>query len=852
GNTGVYSDAQQMLLTFNNIVTPTIVNDLRLNYTRGVFSEDFSPEFSINGGRNLSTELGLSSLTEGGLPLLSFSQDNGGNAFSDIGSSGSTNNFNVEERFNISDIAYWTRGNMTWKFGADLSHARLNVVPFFAASGGRWNFRSLNTSSNRSTTLANGGNPFASFLVGVPNNVDVRPLLLNYDYRWNSGALFAQNDWKVRPNLTLNLGLRYSLQFPRYEKNNLQGVFRTDLGRTQTLTEAQRRAVATGLGLAATAPIPSFVPTTVNIPAFAFSGEGGRSRYIVPVDYWGFEPRFGFAWSPQIFDWFRDRGAVIRGGYGISHAPLTGNNRNPNPDFGSFTQVSTLANGSSGAVDPAAPIRLGSNVPVFSGRALRDLLGVTSDGIVVDNSIAVPAFADTGFEGSSGKVPYVQNWNLTFQFEPLKNTSVELTYTGNKGTHLYLPLININPRDQDVVEFLGGQNLSTETTFSDPLGRRNLLNAVIAIPRGAVGAPFFGFSTLNRYFDPSGNSIRHAGYIDVRRRVRGGLTFTANYTYGKSIDDASDASPDTRVLTTGSAGGGHTSFGAPRQLDRSISTFDIKHNFSSTFVWDLPVGRKKWLFREAGSFVNAFLGEWTMSGVFRLQGGTPLIPVLIDTNTLGGVNRTVRPNIVEGVPIKNPLWSRDCPVGSLCEPYINPAAFMRPPKGSLGNAPRTLDVRGPMQRYFDLSFQKNFDWPFADNEKRRINFRVDLINALNSPNFRLNTAGFTNLPSEVNLTQNELNNWLAANPGRTATLAQVNALLQANRLPTGALPLNFFSVPVPEGFATRTPESFDITTVEGLKLYRLRQQFFTAADQFGTLRELGQPRYVQFGLRIFF
>ena len=59
-------------------------------------------------------------------------------------------------------------------------------------------------------------------------------------------------------------------------------------------------------------------------------------------------------------------------------------------------------------------------------------------------------------------------------------------------------------------------------------------------------------------------------------------------------------------------------------------------------------------------------------------------------------------------------------------------------------------------------------------------------------------------------------------------------------------------MPVPEGFATRTPESFDITTVEGYRLYRLRQQFFTAADQFGTLREVQQPRYVQFGIRIFF
>ncbi|HEY6187601.1 MAG TPA: carboxypeptidase regulatory-like domain-containing protein [Pyrinomonadaceae bacterium] len=855
GNTGVYSDAKQMLLAFNNIITPTIVNDLRLNYTRGVFSEDFSPEFSIVGGRNLANELGLPSLTAGGIPLFQFSSDNGGNAFSDIGSSGSTNNFNVEERFNISDIIYINRGNMTWKTGVDLSHARLNVIPFFAASGGRWQFRSLNTSSNRTTTLANGGNPFASLLIGVPNVVDVRPLLLNYDYRWDSGAAFVQNDWKVKPNLTLNLGMRYSLQYPRTEKNNLQGVFRPDLATTQTLTATQRRAIATGLGLSATSPIPDFVPTVAVNPVFAFAGMGGRSKYIVPVDYSGWEPRFGFAWSPKMKIFGIDlekNSVVIRGGYGISHAPITGNNRTPNPDFGSFTQVSTLVNGSSGAANTAAPVRLSTNPPALTGTPLFQALGVTSDGLVTTNSIAIPAFADTGFSGGSGKVPYTQNWNLTLQFEAFKGTSIEISYTGNKGTHLYMPLVNINPREREVVEFLEGLNLSADTTFNDPLGRRNLLGAIIAVPRGSVGSPFFGFNTLNRYFDPSANSIRHAGYIDVRRRVRGGLTFTANYTFAKSIDDASDASPDTRVLTTTSTQG-QVSYGAPRSIDRAISTYDIKHNFSSTFIYDFPFGRKRTYLKDMPGALNAVLGGWTMSGLFRLQGGTPLIPLLIDTNRLGGNNRTVRPNLVEGVPLINPLWTRDCPVGILCEPYINPAAFMRPPKGELGSAPRTLDVRGPMQRYFDVSFQKDFPFPWKSNEgKRRINFRVDLINAFNHPNFRLNSVGFTNIPSEALLTQTELNNWLAANPTRTATLDQVNNQLINNRLPSGALPLDFFSVPVPQGFATRTPESFDITTLQGLKLYRLRQQFFTAADQFGTLRELGNPRYIQFGIRIFF
>lgn len=863
GNSAAYSDAKQYVIADNHMFSPTLINDLRLNYTRGVFSEDFSPEFSINGGRNLATELGLPSLTSGGLPLFEISGDGGFNAFTNVGSSGSTNNFNVEERFNINDIVYWTRGNKTWKFGTDLSYARLNVVPFFGASGGRWEFRVVNTSSNRSTTAANGGNPLASLLEGVPNAVQVRPLLLNYDYRWKSGAVFVQNDWRVKPNLSINLGMRYSLQYPRTEKNDLQGVFRPDLAQTVTLTQAQRLATAIGLGLIPGTPtpppntvVPAIVPTTVLIPPFAFSGQGGRSRYIVPVDYWGLEPRFGFAWSPKFFKWGEQRGLVIRGGYGLSHATLTGNNRAPNPDLGGFTGVSTVATGSTAGstADANQPVRLTGNPPTSAGAGtpLNTLLGTTADGLVFLNSIGVPGVADAG--AGSGKVPYSQNWNLSASFELFKNTVVEIAYVGNKGTHLYMPPVNINPRDINFVESLEASNINAETAFTDPLGRRNLLGAVVTIQRNSVTAPYYGFGVLSRYFDPSANSIRHAGYIDVRRRVGRGFTFTANYTFAKSIDDASDSSPDVRVLTTGTTLG-QVSYGAPRSGDRAVSAFDIRHNASGTFIWDLPFGRGRAFLKNAPTLVNGLVGGWTFSGKILLQGGTPALPFITDTNRLGGVNRTVRVDIVPGVPLKNPLWSRTCPVGSLCEPYLNPAAFMRPAKGSLGTSPRTVNLRGPMQEYFDLSIQKNFTLPFIGGEgRRKIQFRVDLLNAFNHPNFRLNNTGntpfgFGTVPTETDVTAAELTAWLNANPGRTATLAQVNAQLTASRLPSGAIPLNFFHVLVPQGFATSAATSFDITTLEGLKLYRLRQNYDA---NFGTLGAVNNPRYIQVGVKIIF
>lgn len=884
GSTGVFSDAKQYLITDDHIFSPSVINTLKINYTRGVFSEDFSPEFSINGGRNLATELGLPSLTNGGLPLFQLSGDGMYNAFADVGSSGSTNNYNVEERYNVNDVVYWNAGNMAWKFGVDLSLSKLNVIPFFAASGGRWGFRTLNTSNNRTTGLTNGGNNLASLLIGVPNTVDVRPLLLDYNYYWKAGAAFVQNDWKVRPNLTVNLGMRYSLQMPRGERNNQQGVFRPDMAQTVQITAAQRTAMITGLGITPTSPgydaIVARLPTSVQVPVFALAGRGGRSKYLIPTDYMGFEPRFGFAWSPKIWKWAENRGAVVRGGYGISHAPVTGNNRLPNPDFGGFQTVSTLANGSTvgGTAFPTLPLRLSGNPPVIAPQtfeqALTNTFGLNSDGLITLNSLAVPGFAYPGDD--SGAVPYTQNWNLALSFELMKNTAIEVAYVGNKGTHLYMPLVNQNPRDVDFVELLEGSNINAETAFADPLGRRNALGAVVTIQRNSLTAPYFGFNTLNRFFDSSANSIRHAGYVEVRRRFADGLSFTANYTFGKSIDDASDASPDVRVLTTGSTLG-QVFYGAPRSGDRSISAFDIKHNFSSTFVWDLPFGRKRMLFGDAPGYVDAFIGGWSMSGVFRLMGGQPYTPFITDTNRLGGTNRSVRLNILEGVPLKNPLWSSSCTIGSGCEPYLNPAAFTRPEKGSLGNSSRTIDLRAPTQQYFDLSIQKTFPMPWIGGEgKRRINFRVDLLNAFNQPAFRYNNTGntpfgFGTFPTEfvtetepnpsggtrnAVISAAEYNTWATFNNQPLSTtaagLAQLNAIratVNAVRLPTNALPLNFFSLPVPEGFATRNALSFDIRTLEGFKHYRLRQ---TYDPNFGTLFAVNNPRYIQFGIRLFF
>lgn len=934
GNQGIYSDAVQYLGTLNYTFSPTITNEARFNYTHGTFSEDFSPEFSIMSGRNLSSELGIASLTTGGMPLITAWANDNQYAATDIGSSLSTNNFNAENRYDISDTLYWTTGNMSWKIGGGFNRARLEVTPFFAAAGGRWNFRRLATNNspggvpnnNNLNGNGNGGNTLASFLLGVPLSVDFRPALFNYHYQWDSYNAFVQNDWKVRPNLTLNLGVRYAVQMPRTEDDNLQGVLRPDLAVEQTLTDAQRRAIATQAGVQTADPIPSYVPTTAKIVPFAFSGRGGRSRHIVPIDWGGIEPRFGIAWSPKMkifgFD-TEKRSLVIRGGFGVSHVPINGNNRAANPDFGGFTTASTLkptvvgGAASNNTPFPTLPLRFSGNNPIQgSSLSLDQLLGTDQNGLVFAKAIAIPSVAVDINDDNYGKVPYSQSWNIALQFAPFKDSTIEIAYVGNRGVALYTPQININQRDLDTISVLTANNINPagNSSSGDPLGRTNLLNGAITVQIASLFSEYMGYDPLNKYFNANSSSIRHAGYIDFRRRVSRGLSFTANYTFSKSLDDSSDSSPDVRVLTSGSVKG-QVALGGTLQNDYALSAFDVKHAFSSTFTWDIPIGKGRSLFRDAPWYVDGPLGGWALSGVLRIVGGNPYQPFLTDPNLLGGAgfNRVVRPNIVPGVPLRNPLWDPKCRVGTAggatgggCEPYVNPAAFMRPPKGELGNAPRSLSIREPFRKYFDLSIQKSFPMPWIGGEgKRKINFRVDALNVFNIPNFYFNSRGntpfgFGTYPVEFNgneciadpslpstgtcagaanqrssvISGAEYDAWATFNgqplsntPTGQAMLGQIRMMVNALRLTprpgqtSGALPNNFYSIQLPQGFATRNSLSYDIRTLEGFKLWRLRNNYdgnfgSLTSGQVGT--SFGSPnpgtssRYIQFGIRLIF
>ncbi len=855
-NGAAYSWAKQAMVAVTQTLTPTLINDIRLNYTRGRFSSTVDPQWDPYTGANLNTELGLPNITKGGLPTFSglfpgSSPGNGGSTATGFGGAGSTNAEDREERYAFTDIVYKSLGNKSLKFGVDMSHSLQNVLPLYGAFGGIYAFSNIQTDST-GTSAGTGGSPWASYMLGVVNgNVTMRNTQVPYYYRWNQGAAFIQNDWKVRPDLSINIGLRYNLSMPRTEKYNNQGVFRPDL--------SQSFPLATPLTLT-----NGQVISSVKVPAFAFSGIGGNSPYLTNPQYKDFEPRFSFAWQPKFL---REHNLVVRGGYGLSHAPIGGFTQLPQPDFSAnaafaSTNPSTTAN-------PTNVMRLGENPPLLTSvppsQAVYGPGGAPSNGLVYQNSLYYQASIGGYAVSPNYHTPYVNNWNFTISWQANRSTTMEIAYSGAMGIHLFMGQENINPKNSDLLSAQLAGNVNSTTTITDPLGRKNpITGATLTVQNGSLGSPYLGFSSLYQWYDAAGNSIRHAGYYSVVHRATKGLTFTANYTYGKSIDTASGAGGDKGVVTpVGGAVAGQVVFGGSRSGDRGVSTFDQRHVIHGSAIYDLPFGKGRALLNNTWKPLDFVLGGWTASSVVRYSSGFPYTDYLSDTNQLGDYTHAARPDVNVSEPVLNPLWSRNCPSGTGCQPYLNPGAFMRPALGQLGNAPRTMDgVRGPWQRFIDASIQKSFY--LGADRKRRLQFRMDALNALNHPVFAVSPnsgggADFMGAPSTATLTTANYNVWATANnqPQYSATAGapgnvlynNIINMVNAQKTASGALPADFFRVSLGQNFYGKAATSYDITTLNGYKLYQLRSAY---ATNFGTLYNSSTPRYVQFGVKLYF
>ncbi|HJY86602.1 MAG TPA: hypothetical protein VKE24_07155, partial [Candidatus Acidoferrales bacterium] len=277
-----------------------------------------------------------------------------------------------------------------------------------------------------------------------------------------------------------------------------------------------------------------------------------------------------------------------------------------------------------------------------------------------------------------------QIWNMTLETQLTQNTIAELTYTGTKGTHL---------------DELRAPNRASPGSPLNTDEQRRIANAL-------------GFT-----YDTSGaSSIYHALQVRVGRRMARGLMIQGLYTYGKSIDNASSIGGGAPIVVQDDRN---------PQLDRGLSSFDVRHQFRLFYFYELPFGeRKRW--GRKGWTSRAF-GHWQVNGNTTVSTGTPYTARVLGNlsdNTGTGANFSERAD-----QVSNPSLPADrrTPLE-----FFNTAAFTLPPLGRFGDAARNT-IPGPGT--FSINFGLARFMRFGKDQQRRVELRWEVSNLMNTPNF---------------------------------------------------------------------------------------------------------------------
>ncbi len=691
-------------LNETHIITPSMINDLKIIYAR---NHQVRGQSSVALAEDYGAKYGLTPAINGsGMPHIGWS------AYT-LAPGANSVNAQVDSNYQIEDSITWTVGRHSISAGLDLRRQLSNQYNAAGIYGGTYSF------SPSQTNNGSGGNSLASFDLGLIGSFTNTPVAVPGYYRWNYLGTYFQDDIKVLPNLTINIGMRYEFQTPRMEKFDNQGTFLPNL--TGTLN-----------GLPATG-------------AFCFANNCGLGSTLWPSNKRGFEPRIGIAWSPN-------SKTTIRANYGVMKVPLTGYGNTPLPDF---NVNSYSVGGTTGGVVPNQPVNYLTN-PVGPLSSAYTVLQGRGPFFTVQG-ITVPYIAQTD------KVPYIQQWGFTVQRALNPKTLLQVGYAGTVGHHLIstaAPPLNFPNLNTLFSDIQSGQNFSS-TTINNPYGivqngaiiKENLLSSL---------NPYQNFfnQALQQQFYRDGNSNYHALLAGVTRRLGYGLTFQASFTWSKSIDDAG-GSP---AVALGGSIYGNATVQNPfnLRLERAVSNFDTPVRTSIGYTYQLPIGRGQ-LLRTNNKIIDNVLGGWVTSGVINSQSG---MPFLVQAGSAGyWVSSTgtsvlpagvlLRPDLVPGQPCLNPNFSYS---NAFNMPYVNPNGVSVP--GSLlhpafGNAPRTLTgCRSPWLNSLNASIQKRFR--LGNSERRYIQISLEALNAMNhtlyyfNPNSGMKAFNAFNNSSQTN------------------------------------------------------------------------------------------------------
>jgi hypothetical protein len=613
----------------------------------------------------------------------------------------------VDQNFLAGDDLTLSVGKHLFQLGGESRWLQSNQYDNSSSYGGKYTFGASQTNNGSA-----GGSALATFILGTISTFSSTPVAVPGYYRWHYYAGYFQDDWRIAPKLTLNLGVRYELETPRREKFNNQPFLQLNS--------------------------PGVVNGFATTSSYCFSGSCGTRRNIWPVNWYGIEPRIGiaFAATPR---------TTIRAFYGIMRLPLTGYEYLPDPDLNVSSQAVTNI---SGGVNPNAVTNYITNPVGPLSSAYTSLNG--NRGPINYSTGLNPVYVD-----QSNAVPYTQTRAFTIQYQPASKTLLQVTYQGLKGTHLVgsmtgplnVPSLATLVNAVQTHQYLGGTGPNTDGLTQN--------GAVVKESGLQMLEPYQNFfeSPLTHIYPRIGNSSYNAFYASVNEHLGHGLSLLAFYSWSKSLDDVPDTSP-------GSAGiFGTTVTQVPDSTvgERSVSTFDQPSRLKFGYTYALPIGTGK-LIGTNKRWLNQIIGDWSTSGIGTVQSGSPTFVTLgsagyfysftppgVTGSGCTGSNYcssdvlptgyTVRPNIVPGVPLINKNW-RQNPFGqngAAITTYLNAAAFTTPGSlnnPALGDAPRTLsDARTPRQTIFDAQVSKWIDF----TPRYRLRVFGTFNNAFNHP-----------------------------------------------------------------------------------------------------------------------
>jgi hypothetical protein len=607
------------------------------------------------------------------------------------------------------------RGNHQLKFGGDVRQYRLNYGSFGSATG---NFAfSANTwvrqQDNSSSTVV-AGQDLAEFLLGLPTGgqYDINGSSMFYQYY---AAGFAQDDWRVKRNLTLNIGVRFDRDFPWREKwaRTVNGfAFNTPSPLNDAATAAYAKSPA---------PI---------LPASDFRVMGGLTfassdnNAIYKSTSHLVSPRFGFAWTPERF-----RGkTVVRGGLGmfvsalgISTLQVTGAySTNPLLTQEGFNQTTTLNPSNDSYLSPAATL---SN-PFPNG--ITPMAGAKG-GLATFMGSAIQFF------NPEMKNPYAVRWNLNVQHSIRPNLVLEVLYMGNHGVHLPVTYTQLNSisrrymstspvRDQAVINaitaavpnpFNGLQISGTPSGTSSTISTAQLLAKYPQFPVGFTSGTLSGSGGVVQYLANVGSSYYQSLNVRLTKRFSRGFSLTANFIRSKMIERVS-----------------WLNFTDP-QPEKRISPFDHPSRLVLASVYDLPFGKNRLVKLQSRGARLAF-GGWKTSATYTYQVGAPL-------SWLNGSTNNISDYVYLGVPIKLNKRGVDGKA-------FDTAAFDTNSANALQYHIRTFSTTFPNLRQdginqFDASLRKSFN---ITEKGARFELACNAFNVINHPTFAAPNTAWSN------------------------------------------------------------------------------------------------------------